>query len=80
MTNKDLMLETIAKATGKSLEACEMLLRRTEQGLKILNLPAKELSETEENELRAEFENEMPGIIAWLSREIMIQQPSKGSA
>ncbi|MDO8970648.1 MAG: hypothetical protein Q7U74_08170 [Saprospiraceae bacterium] len=80
MTQKELMIETIAKATGKPIAACETLLLETEQGRKILTWPAKTLPDAEVEILRAQFENEMPGILAWLSREIMIQQPPKGTA
>lgn len=80
MTYKDLLLEIVADATGKPLTACEEILLSTEQGRIILAGPQKELSEKEANTWRAKLKNEMPGILSWLSRETMIQQPPKGSA
>lgn len=80
MTTKQLVIETIMKATGKDQAACIKLLLNTEQGRSILSGPDKELNDSEAEVYRDKFANEMSGILAWLVRETMISQPPKGSA
>ncbi len=80
MTYTDLLIEIIADTTGKTLEQAAFLLLNTEQGRKIVEAPPKQLTDEEAEEWRKQLINEPSGILAWLTREIMVQQPPQGSA